>query len=206
MFIALTPASCSRNRRWPSALATPGLRPMLARGRVGAQGTDNYRALAQERESRAGGWRVPLLMCQNLRAQPRSYVASIVRLRVGVLARTNRADCLHIARNARPGWAARVQGENAPRRARLSGRGAPSHHCTPLPPRHQPPPDTLSRPAKLPEHFSRTPAPARDLGPSRRSGLRLPLERRDLQPARKPRSAVDAGTAAWTIGAEGVRY
>ena len=40
--------------------------------------------------------------------------------------------------------------------------------------------DTLSRPAKLPEHSSRTPAPARDLGPPRRSGLRLPLERRDL--------------------------
>ena len=39
--------------------------------------------------------------------------------------------------------------------------------------------DTLSRPAKLPKS-SRTPAPARDLGPPRRSGLRLPLERRDL--------------------------
>jgi hypothetical protein len=114
LFIALTPASCSRNRRWPSALATPGLRPMLARGRVGAQGTDNYRALAQERESRAGGWRVPLLMCQNLRAQPRSYVASIVRLRVGVLARTNRADCLHIARNARAGLGRARAGRERP--------------------------------------------------------------------------------------------
>ena len=40
--------------------------------------------------------------------------------------------------------------------------------------------DTLSQPARLPQHSSRTPAPARDLGPPRRSGLRLPLERRDL--------------------------
>jgi len=35
-------------------------------------------------------------------------------------------------------------------------------------------------PAKLPEQSLRTPASARDLGPPRRSGLRLLLERRDL--------------------------
>jgi transcriptional regulator with XRE-family HTH domain len=39
--------------------------------------------------------------------------------------------------------------------------------------------DTLSRRAKLPKS-SRTPAPERDLGPPPCSGLRLPLERRDL--------------------------
>jgi hypothetical protein len=40
--------------------------------------------------------------------------------------------------------------------------------------------DTLSRPAKLPDHFSLAPAPAPNPGPPRRRGLRLPLERRDL--------------------------